>query len=137
MYGDAGNDLLVGGTGRDTLDGGSGFDRFDYNSVGESAPGFFNRDFIDNFQGAGGAVIDRIDLSTIDAKAHFLFPGNQAFSFVGVNGFFGVGTVRVVNVGANTLVQVNTDFDFAPEMEILVDDGAANAFNWVASDFIL
>jgi len=80
-------------------------------------------------------VIDRIDLSTIDANP--FVAGNQAFSFVGVGGFFGVGTVRVVNVGANTLVQVNSDFDFAPEMEILVDDGAANAFNWVASDFIL
>ena len=39
--------------------------------------------------------------------------------------------------GANTLVQMNTDFDLAPEMEILVDDGAANAFTWASTDFIL
>ena len=113
-----------------------GFDIFDYNAVNESPVGV-GRDFIDNFEGAGFAFIDRIDLSTIDARDSFLFPGNQAFSFVGVFGPFGIGTVRVVNVGANTLVQVNTDFDAAAEMEILVDDGAANAFNWVATDFIL
>ena len=98
-----------------------------------------NRDFIDIFEGAGNLLLptDRIDLSTIDANTTLFAPGNQSFSFIGINAFSGAGQVCVDFSGVNTLVQVNTDFDAAPEMELLVDDGGANALNWVSTDFIL
>lgn len=39
--------------------------------------------------------------------------------------------------GNNTLIQANTGGSTAPELEILVKDGAALPSQWVADDFIL
>lgn len=81
------------------------------------------------------ALIGRIDLPTIDASPFNAV--NNAFSWRWIHPLNDIGQVRVANVGAGTLVQVNTDFDAAAETEILVDDGAATAFTWSANDFVL
>lgn len=135
LRGEDGNDTVRGGDGRDQIYGGTGNDVFDYDKVSHSPTGTSLRDVINDFEGAGGTVGDRIDLSTIDAR-----PGgsNDAFTFRGTGGFNGVGQVRLVNSGSDTLVQVNTDSNNATaEMEILVKDGGASPGQWVAGDFIL
>lgn len=71
------NDILVGGGGADTLNGGRGSDIFDYNDTEES-PFSGDEDLIIGFVGAGAAIGDQIDLSTIDAD--ITQPGNQAFT---------------------------------------------------------
>ena len=89
LYGQAGNDrleggdgtdLLIGGSGRDILVGGAGADRFDLDAAGDSMVG--SGDQILDF-GLG----DRIDLSTIDAKAGT--KKNDAFQFIGEAAFTG------------------------------------------------
>jgi Ca2+-binding RTX toxin-like protein len=84
LYGGAGNDKITGGTGNDDLFGGAGADVFDYNNINESTPGAGEgkRDFIHDFQ----VGVDKIDLSTIDARAGG--SSNQAFIFLG-EGTFG------------------------------------------------
>ena len=76
---------------------------------------------------------DRIDLSAIDAKTGQ--SGNQAFTFIGGNAFTGAGQVRVVNQSTEGwLVQVSTDGDKQPEMELQVGFAASPL---AAQDFIL
>ena len=41
------------------------------------------------------------------------------------------------NVGGETWLRVNTDSDAAPEMTIRISDGADNANDYWAGDFIL
>jgi Ca2+-binding RTX toxin-like protein len=112
LNGEAGNDHLTGGTGRDVLTGGGGtlaFDTFDYNSTSESGPGVLSRDVITDFNGRGVLQGDQIDLRTIDANP--FVAGNQAFIW---GGAWTVGHARYVG----GVLQVNTDFDAAAEMEI-------------------
>jgi Ca2+-binding RTX toxin-like protein len=68
--GTPGNDVLIGGPGQDLLIGGPGADVFRYNATSEGG------DTIQDFE----HLIDKIDLSRIDANTHV--PGNQAFTFV-------------------------------------------------------
>ena len=82
LYGGAGNDRIIGGNGNDDLFGGAGADVFDYNAISETPPGGGQRDFIHDFE----VGVDKIDLSTIDARAGG--SGNQAFIFLG-EGTFG------------------------------------------------
>jgi Ca2+-binding RTX toxin-like protein len=119
LDGGAGNDTLIGGLGRDALTGGAGFDTFDFNSVTESPPGFFNRDTIADFVGNGVFAGDRIDVSTIDANV--LLAGNQAFSFIGAAAFSGAGQLRY----AGGLLQGSTDLDAAPEFEVALTGAPA------------
>lgn len=135
LYGDGGVDNVRGGEGLDRLSGGGGNDRFDYDAVGESRPGASTRDVILDFEGAGGAAGDRIDLATIDANAGR--SGNQTFSFVGTAAFTGAGQVRVTGSGEDTLVQANTGGSLSPELEIAVQDAGVQPEQWLASDFIL
>lgn len=81
---------------------------------------------------AGG---DRIDLSTLDANA--ILGGNQAFAFIGSTAFTAAGQLRVQNLGAATLVQVNVDAALGADLEIIIQDGAIVAANYAALDFIL
>ena len=84
INGGAGNDLLIGGLGADALTGGLGADRFDFNLVTETSG--LSIDTIADFS---HVQLDKIDLSTIDAKSGtalindaFVFIGNAAFSNV-------------------------------------------------------
>jgi serralysin len=135
LYGDAGNDTLDGGLGKDVMSGGVGGDRFDFNAVIESAIGSGRdviRDFTVNPDGGTG-FIDRLEVSTIDAKAGMA--GDQAFSFIGTGAFTAEGQIRVVQSGTDTIVQFNTTGASGAEMEVLLADFTANLLT--AADFIL
>uniref|UniRef100_UPI00356B160F calcium-binding protein n=1 Tax=Paracoccus seriniphilus TaxID=184748 RepID=UPI00356B160F len=139
LEGNRGDDTLAGGQGADTLTGGSGEDTFRFFSTSESPFGSSgNYDRITDFQGAGinpvSATEDKIDLSSIDANTGLA--GDQAFTFNGTsNG--GAGTIWMQNVGGETWLRVNTDADSAPEMTIRILDGADDANDYWAGDFIL
>lgn len=141
LFGGAGNDVLwgsggptqvelfVGGAGRDVMHGFGGRDTFRFEATTDSAVGG-NRDRVVDFFRTEG---DRIDLSAIDAKTGQ--SGNQAFTFIGGNAFTGAGQVRVVDQGTDGwLVQVSTDGDKQPEMELQVGFAASPL---AAQDFIL
>jgi hypothetical protein len=130
------NDVLIGGLGKDTLTGGAGSDRFDFNALAESALGLPNADRIADMTvnpAAGASFIDRLDLSTIDARAGVA--GNQAFAFIGGAAFSAEGQVRAFQSGADTLVQVNTTGASVSEMLIVLQNFTAATLT--AADFIL
>jgi len=77
LMGGFGDDLLVGGTGADTMTGGSGKDRFIYSDASDSTSAA--HDQITDFAPSGTGTGDRIDLSLIDADTSVV--GNQAFSW--------------------------------------------------------
>jgi hypothetical protein len=84
---------------------------------------------INDFSHANG---DKIDLSAIDANQ--LFPGNDSFEFLGLNGFIDTaGQIEFIFESGDTIVKVNTGGTLAPEMEIQLD----GQINLVASDFVL
>lgn len=122
-------DLIVGGTGRDQLWGGQGVDIFDFNRSTESSPTIAARDVIHDF--AFGQ--DKLDLSTIDAN--LATSGNQRFDFIGTNAFSAEGQVRLLQLGDNVVVQINTTGVRGVEMSILLRDMVAG--NVGAGDFIL
>ena len=90
LDGKAGNDVLIGGLGSDFLTGGLGADRFDFNAIIESSSANASIDTIADFS---HVQLDKIDLSTIDAKAGTPLV-NDAFTFI-LTDFTGVeGQVR-------------------------------------------
>jgi Ca2+-binding RTX toxin-like protein len=136
IFGDNGNDLLKGGDGDDTLTGdngrdvmrgGLGSDTFDFNGVNESAVGG-QRDRIEDFS----KIEDFIDLSTIDARTG---AGNQAFDFIGTQGFHGVkGELRATaTASGNTIIAGDTDGDASADFQILVQ----GVTGLTAGDFVL
>jgi hypothetical protein len=136
LSGGRGNDLIVGGAGQDTQSGGAGRDRFDFNAILESGNGATLRDWITDFTvdpTAGAAFIDRLDFSTIDAKAGT--GGNQAFDFIGSAGFTAEGQIRAVQSGANTIVLVNTTGAGGAEMAVVLQDFTATGLT--DAEFIL
>jgi Ca2+-binding RTX toxin-like protein len=118
---------LVGGLGADSLNGGLGNDTFDYNSVSESPAGL-GKDAIIGFAGAGAALGDRIDLTTIDANS--LVAGNQAFIW---GGSFTAGHLRYVR----GVLQGNTDADAAAEFEIQLVGSPALVVGGAGTDILL
>jgi Ca2+-binding RTX toxin-like protein len=134
LNGGDGDDVLIGGAGTDTLNGEAGNDLFDFDSTADSASGS-GRDIILAFDGVGSATGDLIDVSTIDARTNI--GGNQAFSFIGTAAFTASGQVRVVDSGADVILQFNTNANTVTvEMEILIQ-GIANPASLTAADFIL
>ena len=135
IFGETGDDVLIGGViseridgglGHDVMAGGPGGDKFDFNAIADSLVGV-NCDKINGFSHAQG---DRIDLSTIDANQTLGHAGNQAFVFIGAQTFAahaGSGEVRY----AGGIIQINVDGDSAPEMEIRVGPAL------LAGDFVL
>ena len=141
VYGEAGNDSLIGsskadrlngGIGKDTLSGKLGADFFDFDTIADSAVGT-QRDFITDFSHAGH---DRIDLSTIDAKP---IAGDQAFSFRGTQAFNGAGQIRYVlhdkpgTANDTTSIYGNVDANLAADFQIEVK----GLVHFVAGDFVL
>jgi Ca2+-binding RTX toxin-like protein len=107
LDGGSGDDLLDGGGGKDTLIGGSGKDVFDFNSLAESKVS--HPDVIKDFEPG-----DTIDLKGIDAKSG---GGNQAFTFIGKQGFHGVkGELRF----KNEMLSGDTDGDGQANFQIKV-----------------
>lgn len=115
LLGDAGDDFLVGGAGRDGMTGGGGADTFDFNAIGESQPGVGIRDVIADFRTGQN---DRIDLRGIDANPSTGI--DDAFTWRGTNAFSAdaTGEIRYTRSGGITIVEVSTDADSTPEMQI-------------------
>ncbi|MGC3871649.1 cellulose binding domain-containing protein [Halomonas sp. GXIMD04776] len=84
LYGRGGNDYLEGGLGADYLKGGAGADIFAFTSTFESSP--LAIDTIGDFRHSQD---DLIDCSAIDAN--LALKGNQAFVWLGDEGFSGDG----------------------------------------------
>jgi len=115
------NDILAGDAGADSLTGGNGNDAFDFNLIADSGKTATTRDVIADFTvdaSSGAAFIDRLDFSTIDAKAGTVI--NDAFSFIGGAAFSAEGQIRAIQQGANTLVQVNTAGNGGADMVVLL-----------------
>ena len=139
LKGGAGADQLTGGLGTDFFTGGSGADVFKYLSVLDSNGMFGVRDAILDFErsfaipvpnpdGSFGAVVvpgDRIDLSAIDANQLAGATGNQAFNFIGGQGFTAAGQVRVIQTEdiydrSYSLVQAEVNGDNVADFQLTV-----------------
>jgi Ca2+-binding RTX toxin-like protein len=131
LHGGANLDTLTGGLGKDTLDGGLNNDFFDFNTKNESVKGV-NRDVIIDFSGVIGGELDRIDLSTIDAKSGI--NGNQKFKFIGGQKFHDVkGELHIVKKVGFVVVEGDINGDGRADFQIEVD----NVANLAKADFIL
>ena len=130
IHGFDGDDTINGGGGADVLRGGLGVDRFVYVAIAESTAA--QRDDIMDFQGAGVAGGDRIDLSAIDASANA--GGNQAFAFIGKGAFTGqAGQLRYGTAGGDAVLAADVDGDRTADLVIDLNNVTA----LVASDFVL
>jgi serralysin len=136
VRGGAGADNLSGGFDADVIIGGAGNDIFAFRTLNSSVPGATDRlqagDGAAAFQGAGGAALDLIDVSQIDAN--LTAGGNQTFLF-GLPG--NKGHLWCVNSGANTRVLGNVDNDGAAEFQLDIVDGGTLANAYQAGDFFL
>lgn len=126
LSGGAGNDRLVGGTAADRLYGGAGRDVFDWNALAESRSG--SRDTVGDFQ--RGA--DKLDLSGIDART--TLSGNQAFRFVGEDGFSNrAGEVQFRDFGRGVIVEGDVNGDGRADFSVVVYGASA----LTKGDFVL
>jgi serralysin len=132
MSGGGGNDVLNGGANTDTLTGGLGDDTFVFSSVADAGNGA-TRDVITDFQGAGVAGGDLIDVGPIDANTGV--GGNQAFTFVGTAAFTAAGQLHYILDVANsqTIVEGNVTGPTGAEFQIALQ----GLHNLNASDFLL
>ena len=126
LYGGNGADTLDGDAGRDSMTGGNGADRFVFDD-GDTVVGA-SRDHITDFEWTQG---DKIDVSSVDAN--IWFGADQTFTWIGTAAFSGIGQLRYVTVGADKVVQGNTDLDLAAEFEIELDN---TPFALIASDLV-
>jgi parallel beta-helix repeat protein len=123
LSGGEGEDLLRGGKGKDVLNGGSDADVFAFRYVSHAGQGSA-KDVIQDFSGAQG---DKIDLSGIDANADI--SGNQAFSFIGQDGFSGkAGQLRY----SDGVLAGDVDGDRTADFQIEL----ANGHRLDAGDFL-
>ena len=129
LNGGDGRDRLNGGNGQDQLTGGRAGDTFVFLSVNHSGAGETLRDSIWDLT-AG----DVIDLSAIDAQESSAAT-DEAFTFVLDTTFSGEGQVRVSQVGADTIVHVNTSGNGGTEMQIVLV--GITASDVTTEDFIL
>ncbi len=130
LQGNDGKNIIKGGTGLDTLFGNGGRDIFDFDAVSHSGIKNTTRDVIGDFT----HLQDRIDVSTIDANKKSA--GNQKFSFLKGEGkaFTGkAGQIHYAHVGANTLVEADTNGDGRGDFQILL----IGHKTMTAADFIL
>ena len=111
LSGGSGRDILDGGLGADLLTGGLGADRFDFHSVAECGRGA-SRDVIADFLRSDN---DEIDLRSIDANT--TVAGDQAFTFIGGNGFTGAAGQLCFSGG---ICRGDTDGDRGADFELQV-----------------
>ena len=123
LLGGAGNDLLSGGPGNDAVEGGAGRDIL-YGGDGTDNFVFRDGDFAgltpttsDTIADFSQAQSDRIRLDFVDANT--LAGGDQAFAFVGSNGFNNIaGELRYEIAGGNTYVYGDTNGDGSADFMI-------------------
>jgi Ca2+-binding RTX toxin-like protein len=129
LTGGSGSDVLIGEAGSDMLTGGTGADTFRFAAVADSTTIIGVRDTVLDFSSAAG---DKIDLHLIDANT--TVAGDQAFVFIGLNGFSGkLGEVRFAPSGADTLISADLTGDKQADFSVLVS--GAHTFSSV--DFLL
>ncbi|MBW4531178.1 MAG: hypothetical protein KME02_10890 [Aphanothece saxicola GSE-SYN-MK-01-06B] len=129
--GGGGNDTLTGGLGVDLLTGGTGNDTFLYLSGADSGTTVATRDIITDFEGAGIAGGDLINVNDIDANTGA--GGNQNFTFIGTASFSAAGQLRFFQDGSNTIVEGNITGSTGAEFSIQVN----GLHTFIATDFVL
>lgn len=131
LYGGTGNDTLLGLADSDSLIGGGGDDLFRFNETTTSD----EPDVVADFQGAGEAPDDLIDLEVIDAD--LTAANDQAFQApVLANAFTGIGQLILIQSGDDTIIRGNTDADLSTaEIEIILQGVQADQLS--AADFLL
>jgi hypothetical protein len=123
LYGTSGNDTLNGNGGRDVLWGNSGGDTFVFDTTSEA-----NGDTIADFVRG----TDKISLSGMDASTRA--SGNQAFTFIGAQGFHKVaGELKAYQSSGNTYVAGDVNGDGAADFTIK----ALGVHTFAANDFVL
>ncbi|MFO1070015.1 MAG: calcium-binding protein [Geminicoccaceae bacterium] len=128
LGGGNGADLVEGGGGADHMSGGDGADSFVFQSLADSGIATADRDIIFDFSHAEG---DRIDLGGIDARP--ASAADNAFTFIGSDGFSAAGQVRFTHVGGSTVIELNTEGGSGAEMKITL----AGVIELHAADFHL
>ena len=127
LSGGDGDDRLYGGAGNDTLSGGAGADHFAFSTVDLSAKP--ELDVIVDFSRVQG---DKINLSAIDANV--LTAKNDAFAFIGQNGFHKIaGELNYKVVNGDAIVSGDVNGDGVADFMIQVK----GVTSLVATDFIL
>jgi Ca2+-binding RTX toxin-like protein len=143
VRGQDGADILWGEPGADLLIGGRGADVFVFSSHLDSQPGGSNRDVIQAgdgaaaFEGAGAAVVDRIDLSAVDADLTLFDQQTLLWGGTGPAAWRFKGFVWIEDAGADSFVRANLYNDAAAEMEIRIVDGAVDASAYSSADFLV
>jgi Ca2+-binding RTX toxin-like protein len=134
LMGGGGADTLTGSTRADVLSGGAGDDLFRFATAGESVGDtVVASGGALAFAGAGAAGGDRIDVSAIDANLSLA--GNQAFVF---GSSHDLGRLWAVDVGDVTHIRGNVTGNAAREFDLAIDDGAGvHASDYAGVDFIL
>ena len=129
ISGGDGNDKISGGLGKDKLLGGAGADTFIFKALAESTVAAAGRDLILDFS---QSQKDRIDLSSIDAKAST--PTDNSFTFIGKAAFHQKeGELRYKISGGDTLIYGDVNGDGTSDFKIVLD----GSFTLKATDFIL
>ena len=114
LSGGKGKDVLEGGAGKDTLTGGKGADTFVFLALSDSPAKKKGWDVITDFSRKQG---DRIDLSTIDARAGT--KKNDAFTFIGKDAFSGrKGELRFDGNNKKTFVYGDVNGDKVADLKI-------------------
>ncbi|MGH6737144.1 MAG: calcium-binding protein [Methyloceanibacter sp.] len=118
LDGGADNDLIRGGRGKDLLTGGNDSDLFDFNTIKDSLKGGKRDKILDFTRGE-----DDIDLKGIDAKTGV--SGNQKFNFIGKQDFSEKkGELRYEDKGSKVIVQGDVNGDGKADFEIYVAVGS-------------
>ena len=122
LYGEAGNDTLnggggtdylIGGAGRDVMTGGSGKDIFYFPTITDTGTTALTRDLIKDFTSGS----DSLSMNLIDANS--LLAGDQAFKFIGTQGFTGAaGDLHAITSGANTILEGDVNGDKIADFQI-------------------
>jgi hypothetical protein len=135
LTGDGAANRLAGGKGADTLKGGAGKDVFAYSRIDESPAGTAHDKIADFNAGTATSVVDKIDLSAIDAKTGV--NGNQAFSFIGTKAFSKKkGQLRLKSSSSGVIVQGDVTGDGKADLEIKLT-GFTSLAKLKANDFKL
>ena len=134
VTGGGGADTLTGSTGADLLSGGTGNDVFRFATSGESVgDAVIASGGAVAFAGVGVAWGDLINVSAIDANTSLA--GRQHFVF-GTS--HDRGHLWAVDVGDVTHIHGNTSGDATPEFDLAINDGAGvDASDYSGIDFIL
>src|SRR5262249_4482519 len=132
LLGGLGNDTLNGGANADTLTGGLGDDTFVFATSAEAGNGA-TRDVITDFQGAGVAGGDVVDVNAIDANT--AAAGNQTFTFIDTPAFTAPGQLRYFQYTVNnlTILEGNVTGNAGAEFQIAL----AGLHTPIAGDFNL